>query len=150
MQSALAGINIAPCTEHPCSSGYVFTDHNLNVDFPEMSINSLGIPPCGEHGTCKPHLDDFTCECPLYSSGDKCQYQLPLLDMNRKPAIPGFTGDSFLHFEDEEIASDGSDIEGRDDVGYESEEDHETAEEKKLRLARIYLQVCPIFYMSNS
>jgi len=43
-------------------------------------------------------------------------------------------------FEDEEIASDGSDIEGRDDVGYESEEDHETAEEKKLRLARIYLQ----------
>ena len=29
----------------------------------------------------------------------------------------------------------------REDVGYESEEDHETAEEKKLRLAKIYLQV---------
>jgi len=42
--------------------------------------------------------------------------------------------------EDEEIDSDGSDIEAREDVGYESEEDHETAEEKKLRLAKIYLQ----------
>merc|ERR1740128_521625 len=28
----------------------------------------------------------------------------------------------------------------REDVGYESEEDHETAEEKKLCLAKIYLQ----------
>jgi len=43
-------------------------------------------------------------------------------------------------FENEEIDSDGSDIEAREDVGYESEEDHETPEEKKLRLARLYLQ----------
>ncbi|XP_023344987.1 U3 small nucleolar RNA-interacting protein 2 [Eurytemora carolleeae] len=43
-------------------------------------------------------------------------------------------------FRDEEIDSEGSDIEARDDVGYESEEDKETAEEKKLRLARLYLQ----------
>ena len=46
-----------------------------------------------------------------------------------------------VQFRDEEIDSDGSDIEARDDVGYESEEDRETAEEKKLRLARLYLQV---------
>ena len=43
--------------------------------------------------------------------------------------------------DDEEIDSEGSDIEAREDVGYESEEDHETAEEKRLRLAKIYLQV---------
>jgi len=43
--------------------------------------------------------------------------------------------------EDEEIDSEGSDIEGRPDAGYESEEsDHETAEEKRLRLARVYLE----------
>ena len=42
---------------------------------------------------------------------------------------------------DEEIDSEGSDIEGRPDAGYESEEDAETAEEKRLRLARLYLQV---------
>ena len=42
--------------------------------------------------------------------------------------------------EDEEIDSEGSDIEVRDDAGYESEEDTETAEEKRLRLARLYLQ----------
>ena len=41
--------------------------------------------------------------------------------------------------EDEEIDSDGSDIEVRDDAGYESEEDIETAEEKRLRLAKLYL-----------
>ena len=41
--------------------------------------------------------------------------------------------------EDEEIDSEGSDIEGRGDAGYESEEDMETAEEKRLRLAKIYL-----------
>ena len=41
--------------------------------------------------------------------------------------------------EDEEIDSDGSDIEVRDDAGYESEEDVETAEEKRLRLAKVYL-----------
>ena len=41
--------------------------------------------------------------------------------------------------EDEEIDSEGSDIEGRGDAGYESEEDHETAEEKRLRLAKVYL-----------
>lgn len=41
--------------------------------------------------------------------------------------------------EDEEIDSEGSDIEGRPDAGYESEEDNETAEEKRLRLARLYL-----------
>lgn len=41
--------------------------------------------------------------------------------------------------DDEEIDSEGSDIEGRPDAGYESEEDNETAEEKRLRLARVYL-----------
>ena len=41
--------------------------------------------------------------------------------------------------EDEEVDSDGSDIEVRDDAGYESEEDVETAEEKRLRLAKVYL-----------
>ena len=41
--------------------------------------------------------------------------------------------------EDEEIDSEGSDIEGRGDAGYESEEDNETAEEKRLRLAKVYL-----------
>jgi len=40
---------------------------------------------------------------------------------------------------DEEIDSEGSDIEVRDDAGYESEEDLETAEEKRLRLAKLYL-----------
>eukprot|EP00088_Acartia_fossae_P030393 TRINITY_DN3135_c0_g1_i3.p1 TRINITY_DN3135_c0_g1~~TRINITY_DN3135_c0_g1_i3.p1 ORF type:complete len:461 (-),score=88.09 TRINITY_DN3135_c0_g1_i3:2-1384(-) len=42
--------------------------------------------------------------------------------------------------EDEEIYSDGSDIDPKEDVGYESDEDLETAEEKKLRLAKVYLQ----------
>jgi len=42
--------------------------------------------------------------------------------------------------DNEEIDSEGSDIEGRADAGYESEDDNETAEEKRLRLARIYLK----------
>ena len=104
MQSALAGINVGPCTDHPCSSGYIFSDDSMNVNFPEMTLNNFGIPPCGDHGICKPHLDNFTCECPLYLTGERCQFQLPLLDTDRRPAIPGFTGDSFLHFEDDEIA----------------------------------------------
>jgi len=41
--------------------------------------------------------------------------------------------------EDEEIDSEGSDIEGKGDAGYESEEDNETPEEKRLRLAKLYL-----------
>jgi len=41
--------------------------------------------------------------------------------------------------EDEEVDSEGSDIEGKGDAGYESEEDNETAEEKRLRLAKVYL-----------
>jgi len=41
--------------------------------------------------------------------------------------------------DDEEIDSEGSDIEGKGDAGYESEEDNETAEEKRLRLAKVYL-----------
>ena len=41
--------------------------------------------------------------------------------------------------EDEEIDSEGSDIEGKGDAGYESEEDTETPEEKRLRLAKMYL-----------
>jgi len=41
--------------------------------------------------------------------------------------------------EDEEIDSEGSDIEGKGDAGYESEEDIETPEEKRLRLAKMYL-----------
>ena len=107
MQSALGGINVGPCTDHPCSSGYVFSssqDDTTDLEFPEVSLNNYGIPPCGDHGFCKPHLDNFTCECPLYSSGDRCQFQLPLLDNDRKHAIPGFTGDSFLHFENDDIA----------------------------------------------
>ena len=104
MQSALGGVNIGPCTDHPCSSGYVFSDDIVSVNFPEMSLNDFGIPPCGDHGICKPYLDNFTCECPLYSTGNRCQFQLPLLDADRKPAVPAFTGDSFLHFEDDEIA----------------------------------------------
>ena len=55
-----------------------------------------------------------------------------------------------LQFENEEIDSDGSDIEAREDVGYESEEDHETPEEKKLRLARLYLQVQTDFFSSKN
>ena len=46
-----------------------------------------------------------------------------------------------VQMDNEEIDSEGSDIEVREDVGYESEEDLETAEEKKLRLARLYLEV---------
>jgi len=42
--------------------------------------------------------------------------------------------------EDEEIDSEGSDIEGKGDAGYESEEDKETPEEKRLRLAKLYLE----------
>ena len=105
MQAALAGMNVGPCIDHPCSSGYIVSsDNSQAVNFPEMALNNFGIPPCGDHGICKPHFDNFTCECPLYSSGDRCQYQLPLLDADRRPAIPGFTGDSFLHFENDEIA----------------------------------------------
>ena len=40
---------------------------------------------------------------------------------------------------DEEIDSDEAEVDGHD-VGYESEEDKETAEEKKLRMAKLYLQ----------
>jgi len=60
---------------------------------------------------------------------------------NKRKAPPNSTtGKKLRKDEDEEIESDGSDIEYNGDVGYESEEDTETAEEKKLRLAKLYLQ----------
>ena len=56
--------------------------------------------------------------------------------------------------DDEEILSEGSDIDGDPDVGYLSsdhEEEVETAEEKRLRLAKLYLEeiekVENIFYL---
>lgn len=46
--------------------------------------------------------------------------------------------------DDEEILSEGSDVEGDPDAGYLSSENEaenvETAEEKRLRLARLYLE----------
>lgn len=46
--------------------------------------------------------------------------------------------------DDDEILSDASDVEGRPDAGYESdgldEDAQETAEEKRLRLAKAYLE----------
>ena len=117
MQSALAGINIGPCSDHPCSSGYLFSSYqqqtSINLPFPNSEGNMswqsssddiVGVPPCGDHGICKPQLDNFTCECPLYSTGSHCQYQLPLLDTNQNTVIPSFNSNSFLHFEDDEIA----------------------------------------------
>ena len=41
--------------------------------------------------------------------------------------------------DDKEIDSVGSDIEGRGDAGYESEEDNETPDEKRLRSVKLYL-----------
>lgn len=41
---------------------------------------------------------------------------------------------------DEEILSDDSEVEGNPDAGYESEDDNETAEQKRLRLAKKYLE----------
>ena len=59
--------------------------------------------------------------------------------------IISFTSTNLICFvikndDDEEIDSDEADGVDGHDVGYESEEDKETAEEKKLRLAKLYLQ----------
>ena len=95
------GINVSPCWEHPCSVQ-----------------NATTSSPCGLSGTCKPIMNDYTCECPLGLTGLRCEHSL--LDPfdskeleTSKPTstrasvlenAPAFTGDSFLHYNDEPIA----------------------------------------------
>ena len=94
------GINVSPCWDHPCSVQ-----------------NATASSPCGLSGTCKPIMNDYTCECPLGLTGARCEHALmdPFpTQTSRKPILtqsssvldnaPAFTGDSFLHYNDEPIA----------------------------------------------
>ena len=103
------GINVSPCWDHPCSVQ-----------------NATVTSPCGISGSCKPIMNDYSCECPLGLTGDLCQYSLnytfetqlvqdmaavkPTAILSATSAAslldnaPAFTGDSFLHYMDEPIA----------------------------------------------
>ena len=102
------GINVSPCWSHPCSVQ-----------------NSTNSSPCGRMGTCRPIMNDYSCECPLGLTGLKCESVLSYLPAlvtvatadgsatssqqqptrsTRLDNAPAFTGDSFLHFDDEPIA----------------------------------------------
>jgi hypothetical protein len=94
IQSAIGGINVGRCASHPCT-----TKTGL-------------VPVCGRQGLCQPHLDNFTCECPLGRIGSRCEMTLDfeanvenLTSLATEPTpIPYFNGDSFLHYHDEEMA----------------------------------------------
>ena len=63
------GINVSPCWSHPCSV------QNATVS-----------SPCGLQGTCKPIMNDYSCECPLGLTGARCEHVLspgPLADVNK-------------------------------------------------------------------
>lgn len=62
-----------------------------------------------------------------------------LAGKKRKAAVDKKKAKKVKKQEDEEVDSEGSDIEARDDAGYESEPDDETPDEKRLRLAKLYL-----------
>ena len=89
--SALSGVDIESCS-HPCNS------HTETTSSSSSKISSSDYP-CGVHGSCKPFLDEYICECPLGRNGNKCENILQETEI----AIPKFNGDSFLHFHDEEI-----------------------------------------------
>jgi hypothetical protein len=86
--AALSGRNVANC-EHGCRRR-----------------------PCGP-GTCVPHLDAFSCQCPQGWHGPNCDRTTgggPVelagggADGSAAPLrTPAFTGDSFLFFNNEEI-----------------------------------------------
>lgn len=91
------GVNVSPCWAHPCSA-----QNNSGLD-------GGGQHPCGPHGTCRPIMNDYTCECPLGLTGPKCEHALPQQEPTSKTpsgldSAPAFTGDSFLQFNDEPIA----------------------------------------------
>ena len=94
------GINVSPCWSHPCSV------QNATVS-----------SPCGLQGTCKPIMNDYSCECPLGLTGARCEHILSgitslvatetSLKTTRSSVLdnaPAFTGDSFLHYNDQPIA----------------------------------------------
>ena len=81
VQSAIAGLNISPCPGHPCS--------------PLPGHES----PCGIHGACQPHMEEFSCQCPLGRAGVTCEKKIDL-----GHDVPRFGGDSFMTFRKEELA----------------------------------------------
>ncbi|XP_059078305.1 pikachurin-like [Tigriopus californicus] len=83
LRGAIAGTNVDPCS-HPCS--------------PPPNQQS----PCGIHGTCRPNLEDFSCECPLGWVGINCAKKMDLTGITA--LIPRFRGNSFLHLNREELA----------------------------------------------
>ena len=93
------GINVSPCWSHPCSV------QNATVS-----------SPCGLQGTCKPIMNDYSCECPLGLTGARCEHilsgtSLVATETSRQTTrsslldnAPAFIGDSFLHYNDQPIA----------------------------------------------
>ena len=72
--------------------------------------------PCGLQGTCKPIMNDYSCECPLGLTGARCEHilsgtSLVATETSRQTTrsslldnAPAFIGDSFLHYNDQPIA----------------------------------------------
>ena len=93
------GINVSPCWSHPCSVQ-----------------NATSSSPCGLMGTCRPIMNDYSCECPLGLTGARCEHSLLATNLfstetskqtTRSSTLdnaPAFTSDSFLHYNDEPIA----------------------------------------------
>lgn len=93
------GINVSPCWSHPCSVQ-----------------NATAASPCGLMGNCRPIMNDYSCECPLGLTGARCEHSLLANNLfstetskqtTRSSTLdnaPAFTGDSFLHYNDEPIA----------------------------------------------
>ena len=99
IQSAIGGINVGRCASHPCTT------------------KTGQEPVCGRQGLCQPRMDNFSCECPLGRIGSRCEMTLDLASnidnltssssssSSTPPTpVPYFNGDSFLHFNDEEMA----------------------------------------------
>jgi len=98
IQSAIGGTNVGRCTSHPCTT------------------KTGSEPVCGRQGLCQPRLDNFTCECPLGRIGSRCEMTLDLTsnvdnltssaaaELVPSMPVPYFNGDSFLHYNDQEMA----------------------------------------------
>ncbi|KAH9489415.1 hypothetical protein Btru_037656, partial [Bulinus truncatus] len=74
MSDAISGTNISPCS-HPCAG-----------------------QPCLNDGECRPHLDMYTCYCPLGYSNTNCEDT-----QEQIPSIPMFNGESYLMYNESRI-----------------------------------------------
>lgn len=87
LRSAVAGANVAPCADHPCSSEAA----------------------CAGGGVCRPLGADYACDCPLGRAGVTCERRVDVEAAaddagHNAGRSPSFGGDGYLRLDAPRIA----------------------------------------------